>query len=163
MTLSQPRAFLSEPGEPAVPWNQWKNAFSNYLLAIGSESFDAERKRALLLHCLGLEGQRIFNTLPDVASEQDAYEKAVTALKIHFQPTVNVVSERYKFRQRKQNHGESIDSFVASLRELAKTCSFEASTDNQMIRDQIEEKTTKNCQTFENVYFGENFRTCEIH
>ena len=140
--LSQPYAFLSEPGEPAVPWNQWENAFKNYLLAIGTDSFNAARKRALLLHCIGLEGQRIFNTLPESTDEDNVYDNALAALKRHFQPSVNVVSERYKFRQRKQHHGESIDFYVASLRDLAKTCSFETCTDKEMIRDQIVEKTT---------------------
>ena len=140
--LSQPYAFLSEPGEPAVHWNQWENAFKNYLLAIGTDSFNAERKRALILHCIGLEGQHIFNTLPEITDEDNVYGNALAALKQHFQPSVNVVSERYKFRQRKQHHGESIDFYVASLRDLAKTCSFETCTDKEMIGDQIVEKTT---------------------
>ena len=127
-----------------MPWNQWRHIFPVYLLAIGSESFDAERKRAVPLHFIGLEGQRIFNTLPDFAGEQDASEKAVTALKIHFQPTVNVVSERCHFPQRKQNHGDQIS------------------------RDLIVKKTTnvENSRTLTDrsrFHFAEMFRTCKVH
>uniref|UniRef100_A0A1I8GUN9 C-type lectin domain-containing protein n=1 Tax=Macrostomum lignano TaxID=282301 RepID=A0A1I8GUN9_9PLAT len=37
----------------------------------------------------------------------------------------NETFERYKFRQRRQNEHESIDSFVSGLKQLIKTCSFE--------------------------------------
>ncbi len=120
MTLSQSRAFLPEPSEPSVPWDQWHNAFANYLLAIGGESYSNDRKKAILLHCLGLEGQRIYHTLPEDSTGRNPYSKATNALKEHFMPYINPVSERKKFRRRSQNPGESIDAYLASLRDLAK-------------------------------------------
>lgn len=96
-------------------------------------SFPAERKRALLIHCLGTEGQRLYNTLPLSA---DTYKGSVLALQTFFTPTVNVAAERYCFRQHAQAVGESIDHYLAALRELAKTCNFGA-TEGEMLRDQI--------------------------
>ena len=63
--LSQPPQFLPEPGTPVLPWTQWLSAFQNYLLAMDGSSFSAARKKAILLHCLGMEGQRIYDTLPE--------------------------------------------------------------------------------------------------
>lgn len=56
--LQPPPAFLECPGEPKVTFDAWKKLFDNYLLAIGGKDYSAERKRALLIHCLGTEEQR---------------------------------------------------------------------------------------------------------
>lgn len=54
--LQPPSAFLECPGEPKVAFDAWK------MLAVGGSDFPAERTRALLIHCLGTEGQRLYNT-----------------------------------------------------------------------------------------------------
>ncbi len=89
-----------------------KSYFRTTCLPSGGEEFSAERKRALLIHCLGREGQRIYNTLPLTA---DTYNGSLQALKQFFSPKLNVVSERYRFRQRGQAVGESTDHYVAAL------------------------------------------------
>ncbi|UYV70088.1 hypothetical protein LAZ67_7001756 [Cordylochernes scorpioides] len=94
------------------------------------------RIQATLLHCLGPQVQRIFFNLPE---EKDTYEKAKEALTKYFTPQKNIVSERFKFRQRKQNTDENIDSYVIALRELVKSCEF-GNLEEDMIRDQIIEK-----------------------
>ncbi len=137
LSLQPPVAFLDCPGEPKTPFDAWEKLFQNYLLAIGGEEFSAERKRALLIHCLGTEGQRIYNTLPLTA---DTYNGSLQALKQFFSPKLNVVSERYRFRQRGQAVGESTDHYVAALRELVRTCAF-GDMEHEMVRDQIVEKT----------------------
>ena len=91
----------------------------------------------MLIHCLGTEGQRIYSTLP---LETDDYGGSVSALEKYFEPKLNVVAERYRFRQRAQAVGESTDHYVASLRELVKKCKF-GTFENEMLRDQIVEKT----------------------
>ena len=88
------------------------------------------RQRALLLHCLGTEGQRIFYTLPETRA-------TLAALHGYFMPKVNVVVERHTFRKRVQLADESIIQYVTALRRLVATCEF-ASCDD-MIRDQLVE------------------------
>ena len=70
-------------------------------------------------------------------------KKALTTRIRQLEPRINVICECYKFRQGKQNHGESFDSYVTSLRELSKRYNFETFTDKLMIRDLIVEITTK--------------------
>ena len=48
----------------------------------------------------------------------------------------NEIYERYMFNKRDQAAGESIDTYVASLRPLSKTCSYGVLTDN-LIRDRV--------------------------
>jgi len=62
-----------------------------------------------------------------------------TALDGYFAPKRNFVAERYKFRSRGQRADEPIDTYLTSLRELAKSCDF-GTLEEEMIRDQIVEK-----------------------
>ena len=120
----------------SMPWKTWVAQFENYLVASGGTNYPVAHKKALLLHCLGKEGQRVFQNLPDHgnppagASECD---KARLVLEKHFGPKINVVAERYKFRQRAQLPGETAQDYVAALRELAVTCNFGAMHDQETI------------------------------
>jgi len=93
------------------------------------------RIRATLLHSVGTEAQRIFYTLTETGT---TYNHAVTALRAHFVPKVNVIAERHKFRQRAQRHDETI-AHVSALREMLVLCEF-GNAEQDMLRDQIVEK-----------------------
>ncbi|XP_054759514.2 uncharacterized protein K02A2.6-like [Lytechinus pictus] len=154
--LQPPPYFLPTPGTPAMPWKQWKGLFDVYLVASAANKFNEDRRRALLLHCLGAEGQRVFHTLPSTSSgtssaiagsstetgagESCSYAEAIDRLDNHFLPTVNVVAERYRFRQRGQMPDEPVETYVCALRSLSLTCAFGDLRD-EFIRDQLVEKT----------------------
>lgn len=74
---------------------------------------------AILLHCLGGDGQRVFHTLTK---------------KQHF------LLRRLGFQQRRKCTNESIAQYVAYLRGLAKPCRFSSLSD-EMIQDKLIEKT----------------------
>ncbi|KAL1481856.1 hypothetical protein MTO96_034146 [Rhipicephalus appendiculatus] len=77
--LAPPPPFLPTPGRPAVAWPQWLRIFENFLLASGAPDCTPNRRKALLLHSLGVEGQRIFYTLP-LPSSDHAKPDAIKAL-----------------------------------------------------------------------------------
>ena len=93
--LPPPPVFLATPGDPPVPWTRWLSTFETYLMASGVDwaNVTAARRRAILVHCLGIEGQIIFLSL----TETDTYATAVTALRNHFGPKRSVMMERYTF------------------------------------------------------------------
>ncbi|XP_077484286.1 transmembrane protein 161-like emei isoform X5 [Amblyomma americanum] len=136
MSLHQPPEFLPTPGKPAIPWTQWHRLFKNYLLASGSDAHPPARRKALLLHCLGVEGQRLYYALPEEKSStpptegkegsgtSDEYDAAVATLDACFTSKTNVVVERHRFGQRTQLPGETATAFVTALRELALSCDF---------------------------------------
>ncbi|KAL1451247.1 hypothetical protein MTO96_006304 [Rhipicephalus appendiculatus] len=161
--LAPPPPFLPAQGRPPVPWPQRLRMFETFLLASGASDFMPERRKALLLHSLGIEGQRIFFTLPPHASETapsgstatetdevkklaaapSSYEQAVAALTQHFASASNVVVECHRFCRRTQQPCESIQEYVAALWELASSCSFVATDDS--LRDQfIEGNSSEN-------------------
>ena len=137
-SLPPPDCFLPLPGEPVVPWNRWKTSFELYLLAIGLDGAASARKRAILLHLLGAEGNRIFNTLDGTL---DTYNAVIEALTGHFVKSQNILFRRLEFRQRCQRPGESARQFVADLKALAQRCNFGVMR-NELIRDQLIEKTS---------------------
>ncbi|KAL1436322.1 hypothetical protein MTO96_049830 [Rhipicephalus appendiculatus] len=156
--LAPPPFFLATPGQPPLPWEQWEQMFNVYLVASGAAEFTPARRKAIFLHCLGPEGQRIYQTLPpgstaaapavpsaaalavkdedkSAAATSDEYDTALVALRHHFSTSCNVVVERHRFHRRRQHSGESVHDFVAALRELASHSSFVSQDD--ALRDQI--------------------------
>ena len=138
-----PAPFLPSAGaEAAVPWPRWVKMFDSFLLAIGGDEYTPARKRAVLLTCLGAEGQRVFDSLPVAvkAEGEDDFQFAKRRLEAHFKPKVNVCAERYRFRSRAQQQGETVLQWVSVLRQLASTCDYAGHTD-EFIRDQVIERT----------------------
>ncbi|KAL1477987.1 hypothetical protein MTO96_035311 [Rhipicephalus appendiculatus] len=146
MSLHQLPEFLPTPGKPAIPWTQWHSLFKNYLLASGSDVHPPACRKALLLHCLGVEGQQLYYALPHTAGIEesgtiDEYDAAVATLAAYFTSKTNVVVEWHRFRQRTQLPGETAAAFITALRELALTCNFGEQTDD-IIHDQLVAKTS---------------------
>ncbi|KAM7300305.1 uncharacterized protein ISCGN_020869 [Ixodes scapularis] len=135
----------------SVPWSRWLRLFENFLLASGANELPPARRQALLLHCLGPEGQRIFDAPPqptpnspaaaataDEAGKSsrpdkpDPYDAAILTLTRHFAARCNVRVERQRFRERRQLSGEPAADFALALRELSASCNFAAQADENM-------------------------------
>ncbi|XP_033098553.1 uncharacterized protein LOC117102408 [Anneissia japonica] len=151
--VSKPHPFLESPGTPTVPWKTWKIIFENYLLAADLQAGSAERGKAILIASFCTEAQRIYYTLlnskatsvagaqqAEADGDKDEYKETMQLLADYFEPKLNVVAERYKFRCRSHEPGETVKAFVLALKHLASTCQF-ANLHDDMIRDQIVEKT----------------------
>jgi hypothetical protein len=138
--LNPPETFNLNASDPASKWNLWLSAFEIYEVASGIDGKADKVGCATLLHCIGANVQRIFVTLP---GDKGSYEEAKTVLKAHFEPKKNVIAERYKYRQRAQGPNESIDQYITALRDLIRTCDYNA-MENELLRDQIVEKCKNN-------------------
>ena len=119
--MASPAAFdtKGDPSQVSVRWQRWKRGFEYYLAARGNT--ENEQKRALLLHCAGLDVQDIFETLNEVGT---TYREACTKLDKYFKPAVNSVYERHVFRQLCPQHGETMMQFSTRLKQQVKLCDF---------------------------------------
>ena len=75
-------------------WKRWLRSFELYVTGKGITV--AARKRALLLHCAGVEVQDIFFTLEEEAAGENetVYDQAKKTLEKYFNPQLNVPYER---------------------------------------------------------------------
>ena len=97
-------------GSTSTRWKKWKDRLDNLLVAMNITN--ANRKKALLLHYAGEEVHDMFSTLtlppPVGEGDLDLYKQASDALNDYFIPKRNKEYDIYKFRQSKQEPGESI-------------------------------------------------------
>lgn len=127
----------SEPTSIGVRWKEWRDQFDFY--AAAADIKDKKQKRALLLHLSGPTVQKVFKGLSDTG---DDFDTAATKLDEHFSPKKNIRFERYRFKQARQQQGESLDQFTSRLRLLAENCEF--TNVNDSLADQILMNCTSN-------------------
>ena len=120
-------------------WNRFETHVN--LMFNGPLSGKSEKQQcAYLLLWTGEKGQQIYSTwVLDAANEKDKLAVYLTKFRQHIVPAENPVFARYKFFNRNQQPGESIDAFIAEIRSLTQGCEFTATalTADSMIRDRI--------------------------
>ena len=63
--IEPPPKFLPAAGPPPITWNEWRPLFKTYCDAIDFDDFADKKQKAILLNCLGTEGQKRFSKLPN--------------------------------------------------------------------------------------------------
>ena len=100
--LSPLPQFLALPGEPQIPWSRWHESFETLVAAIRLTGAAEARRRAVLIHSLGNEGQRIFRTLGPAPTYTDCitlgpaptYTDCISLLAGHFAAPQSVMVRR---------------------------------------------------------------------
>ncbi|KAH7943221.1 hypothetical protein HPB52_006533 [Rhipicephalus sanguineus] len=85
-----PPLFLATPGDPPIPWSDWKLIFQAYADAAGEDANKPERRKALLFNALGHAGLKLLYTL------NAANASASTPASDVFQDAVALCYERHK-------------------------------------------------------------------
>lgn len=120
--LQQPAA-MSEDGNVAVNWREWKSCFDYYLIAAGKENAASREKCALFLHIIWKYGREILEELDlDEKSKRD-YDVLVGKFEQHCDPARNINFKRHLFLETCQGE-DSFDKFLANLKLRSKTCDF---------------------------------------
>ena len=128
---------LQLKGNTSVNWKRFRQAWDNYEIAARLKTQDKEFRTATLLTCIGQDALDIYDGL---AFDEEAHKKDIDIVLQKLEEfcvgNKNEIYERYMFNKRDQAAGESIDTYVASLRSLSKTCNYGVLTDN-LIRDRM--------------------------
>ena len=88
------------------------------LRASGAQLQTVAEKKGLLLHCAGIEVQKLFKTLQDPGAAEgeshhaDEYQIALRTLDNYFSRQLKEPYEGHIFRSLKQEEGETVDQYV---------------------------------------------------
>ena len=85
---------------------------------------------------MGDEADDILRSFQLSDEDKKLYDTVKSKFDAHFVKRRNVIFEQAKFNMRKQDRGESVDSFITDLYALAEYCGYGA-LHNEMIRDRL--------------------------
>ncbi|KAJ1101650.1 hypothetical protein NDU88_006716 [Pleurodeles waltl] len=121
----EPFVMEGPPSAQAARWKEWVDRLETYFAAT---ALDNERRRPMLPH---LGGAAIHKLVRSVVEEGPpfTYQSLKQALAAYFEPLANPVYERFLLRQARQLPNESVDTFYARLKELARTCTLQDAED----------------------------------
>lgn len=117
-------------------WMDWKDRFSRFRLASKLHEDDESVQVSSLIYTMGKEAEHVFKSFVfDDARDKDKYKPVLKKFDEYFIPKRNVIHERAKFHQRVQLPGETVETFVRHLYEIAEHCEF--ADRNEQIRDRV--------------------------
>lgn len=125
-TIGRMREF-----SPNEDFEIWYEQFEEYIAANG---IPEERTVSLFLTLVGMEGYKLLRNLwaPEKPKSK-ILEELFILIRRHLSPTPNAITERFKFKKRKQQQDESISTFLASIKQLFLYCEF----GDTSLRDQL--------------------------
>lgn len=85
---------------------------------------------------MGDQADDILNSFKLSVTQLKQYHTVKTKFDEHFVVWRNIIFEQAKFNQRRQEEGETVDTFITALHSLTEHCNFGTLTD-EMIRDRI--------------------------
>ena len=117
-------------------WPKWSRRFDRFRIASNLSSKSGENQVNTLIYTMGSDAEEILKSFDLSEEDQKDYAKVLERFESHFVKKRNVIYERAKFNQRRQQDGESVDSFITALYTLVEHCGFGELRD-EMIRDRI--------------------------
>jgi len=131
-SVQTPSEFNFEKPES---WALWLKRFERYVSVANLKDRAESEKIDLLLYTMGEKAEEILAQIA-IGSSVATLKTVTDKFTEYFSPKKNTIFERYKFNSRKQQLGESVDSFVTALYSLAETCEYGALKE-ELIRDRI--------------------------
>ena len=120
--------------EAVEDWQSYQERLEQFIIA---NSIGEDKKVATLLTLVGPKAYKLLKNLvaPAKPSEK-SYEDLTKVLTGHFSPKKNIIRERFIFNRRDQGPDESINQYLAVLKQLASTCEYKDHLEDQL-RDRL--------------------------
>ena len=116
-------------------WPKWLRHFEHYRLVSGLQNKSNQEQVGTFLYAMGDCADDIVKML-SINETTASFDEVKTALNGYFAARRNVIVERARFNRRRQNPGESVDTFIQDLYRLAENCEYGTLKD-ELIRDRI--------------------------
>ncbi|GBN68939.1 Transposon Tf2-6 polyprotein [Araneus ventricosus] len=110
--------------------------FERFQTYLDVQNIPADSRAKVFISSLSAKLYQLLKNLlaPDLPSDQNL-DKLKNVLKQHLTPKPLIIPSRRKLLNRKQNEGESINSYIAELGALAINCDYDSNMLNIMLRD----------------------------
>ena len=116
-------------------WSLYVEKFNQYFIE-KNDVVDANKKRTIFLSACGPKTYKLVHSLVDDAPDSKSYDELVKLAKEFHDPKPSVIVQQYKFNSRVRAMDESIVTYIAALRQLAKHCAYK-DTLPEMLRDRL--------------------------
>ena len=134
--LPPPKALVLDDNV-ATNWKAWKKVWSRYEIATGISKQESLVRVSTFLSVIGEDATKAFDAFEWGEAEDDtSIEHVLAKFDAYCEPRTQVIYERYRFNNRKQEPGENIAAYLTELRTIAKNCQHEEITPEEM-RDRI--------------------------
>ena len=131
--VAPPSAFnFSNPEE----WLKWIRRFQRFCQASGLSEKSSKNQVNMLVYTMGDAADNILSSFGLTDNDKKKYETVVAKFESPSIKKQNVIFERAKFNQRKQEEGESADASITDLYCLSGHCKY-GGLREEMIRDRI--------------------------
>ena len=126
---------IGEFVESTESWTQYSERLEQFFTA---NDIPDEKKKAIFLSIIGPVAYHTMGNLfaPNKPSDE-TYSHLIELMSGYLNPKPLVTVQRYKFYSRFRQPNETISSFVAELRSLAKDCAFDGAALEENLRDRL--------------------------
>ncbi len=140
MDIQPPKLFVPDERDTTGDnWQASKQSFQVYIIAKGLEDASGKRKVNILLHLLGPEGNKLYNTFEfraptgadvnrgiaaDPGENKENIDTVLAKFDYHYSHKKYRNVKRQAFLHRNQQEGENLMDFVADLKHKAKQCHY---------------------------------------
>lgn len=124
----------------ASQWQTFKSQFSIYQVAKKFSEMDDEVQIANMLLLMGRSCVPIYDqfTFDDsTESKKKTLKNVIKMFDNHFEPVKNVIFERCKFNNLRQEANQSIHQFIVAVQTQAANCDYGEPMVNELVRDRI--------------------------
>ena len=118
-------------------WRDWQQVWNFYEIVARLNSQTDDYRLATFITCIEHAGLSIYNSLPFANNaEKRDMAKVLELMEAHCIGERSVTYERFVMDRRQQQSGETFDTFLTVVKEMAHRCQFGDKTD-EMSRDKI--------------------------
>ena len=132
---SLPQTFKLSSENAVQDYQLFKQRWQAYTVLSNYDQQPLEKRKAILIHCLGDEALKIYNSF--TVTDTTTVTEIFGFFDNYIVGTTNDTYERFKFNKRSQADEETFDSFYADLQRLIKTCNYCDTCHDSLLKDRI--------------------------